>query len=180
MGKTADTDPAVGFPPRGQAADKRCIYASGKEHQRWFRYSGTTVFLWREVRKKREVLLFLRRASGRTTACESRFHFHKIPRQEDKDERSFRIILWFQYQRTDSFPEKVLPVSICNPVIPPGNLLAAYSVLSVSVLINCQNIPKIMAKTYQVSNIIHKKIKKTVFFLEIISYNGNSDMIILS
>jgi len=50
----------------------------------------------------------------------------------------------------------------------------------VSVLINCQNIPKIMAKTYQVSNIIHKKIKKTVFFLEIISYNGNSDMIILS
>ena len=71
-------------------------------------------------------------------------------------------------------------MSICNPVIPPGNLLAAYSVLSVSVLINCQNIPKIMAKTYQVSNIIHKKIKKTVFFLEIISYNGNSDMIILS
>lgn len=37
-----------------------------------------------------------------------------------------------------------------------------------------------MAKTYKVSNIIHKKIKKTVFFLEIISYNGNSDMIILS
>ena len=180
MGKTADTDPAVGFPPRVKAAGKRCIYASGKEHQRWFRCSGTTVFWWREVRKKREVLLFLRRASGRTTACEPRFHFHKIPLQEDKDERSSRIILWFQYQRTDSFPEKVLPVSICNPVIPPGNLFAAYSVLSVSVLINCQNIPKIMAKTYHVSNIIHKKIKKTVFFLEIISYNGNSDMRILS
>ena len=180
MGKIAGTDPSAGFPPRGKEADRRCICASGKAHQRWFRCSGATVFWWRAVRKKREVHLFLQWVSGRTTACESRFHFHKIPPREDKDERSSRIILWFQYQRTDSFPEKVLPVSICNPVIPPGNLLAAYSVLSVSVLINCQNIPKIMAKTYQVSNIIHKKIKKTVFFLEIISYNGNSDMIILS
>jgi hypothetical protein len=47
-------------------------------------------------------------------------------------------------------------------------------------LIKCQNVPKIMAKIYPVSNIIHKKIKKTVFFLEIISYNDNSDMRILS
>ena len=37
-----------------------------------------------------------------------------------------------------------------------------------------------MDKTYQVSNIIHKKIKKTVFFLEIISYNGNSCLLYTS
>ena len=71
-------------------------------------------------------------------------------------------------------------MSICNLVISPGNLFAAYSILSVSMLIKCQNVPKIMAKIYLVSNIIHKKIKKTVFFLEIISYNDNSDMRILS
>ena len=71
-------------------------------------------------------------------------------------------------------------MSVCNPEIPPDNLFAAYSILSVSMLIKCQNVPKIMAKIYPVSNIIHKKIKKTVFFLEIISYNDNSDMRILS
>lgn len=180
MGKTAGTDPSAGFPPRGKEADRRCICASGKAHQRWFRCSGATVSWWREVRKKQEALLFLRRVSGRTTACESRFHFHKKQLQEDKDERSSRIILWFRYQKTDSFPEKILPVSICNLVISPGNLFAAYSILSVSMLIKCQNVPKIMAKIYLVSNIIHKKIKKTVFFLEIISYNDNSDMRILS